>query len=154
MSVRFIICGNAETLCLGILYDTSEDAAVEAVDDAVRLLTDAGVDPGEIEVDSFFPAWNGGRHDQLRQRYGYVSLRKDASASDAELAWQANTAMDSALCSAANDEDADAVSWLRECYESRHDDREAWIDAYRRCEELGVSDDQIKAFDPDSEYRV
>mgnify|MGYP004454151261 FL=1 len=66
-AVTIYICGNSETLCSGILRDTDEDVAGEAVAAASLVFDDSGID-AKVEVDSCFSNWHGGNR---RQFVGY-----------------------------------------------------------------------------------
>jgi hypothetical protein len=77
--MRFIICGNAETLTEGIENEGIDcmeaDAAAAAVDAAViQLKNQFGHDETETPVYSGFPDWHGGRVDQFYNRCGFVAV--------------------------------------------------------------------------------
>ncbi len=64
-AARITLCGNAETL--GVDNDTAwgltDKEAVNAIVDAgQQVVTEWAADCSAADVDSFFPAWNGGKH--------------------------------------------------------------------------------------------
>ena len=95
--MRFIICGNDETLLNSDLTEYDSDMAVRVVNAGERALWDAGVAIDEYDVDSCFRNWNGGRHRQFRECCGHVSIPKDAPKSDEEIAFRASDAMDAEI---------------------------------------------------------
>jgi hypothetical protein len=73
--MKITICGNTEELCGGYeLGDFTGEATVAMVEAAIKSLEAAG---HEVEVNSTFRDWNGGRHSRDQcgggRRWGYAT---------------------------------------------------------------------------------
>lgn len=88
--MKAFINGNTEILT-GMTGEDCDDVALEAVEAAVRIFEDAGV---EYEVDSDYSSWRGGRHYQFaKMKVGHVCTWDDPDEDDVVLLDAAGNAM-------------------------------------------------------------
>lgn len=116
--IKIYICGNAETLCSGYVRNSDKQVARDACLAARRVVRDS--EHGEqVDVDDSrsFSDWNGGRHDQLHYRRGFVATNE----SDLEqwlvdlIDWM-NEAMVDVLIAASKAQDEDDESIIRSIF--------------------------------------